>query len=162
MQLALDHLKEAFGAAIMEIHSYVGNETAVVAREKIVEVILFLRDTSGLEFNFMMDLAGADYPERSERFEIIYHLYSLRHKKRIRIKTRCPETDPVVPSIASLYKAANWFEREAYDMFGICFSGHPNLKRILMFEEFEGWPLRKDYPINKRPKVPSPDPLIKI
>lgn len=159
MQKALERLKEAFGGAVLETSSYLGNETAVVARDKIVEVIRFLRDTPGLEFNFMMDLAGADYPERAERFEVIYHLYSLRHKKRVRIKTRCPESDSVVPTITSLYKMADWFEREAYDMFGIHFSGHPNLKRILLFEEFEGWPLRKDYPVNKRPKVPSPDPL---
>lgn len=162
MQKALERLKEAFGDAVLETHAYLGNETAVVARERIAEVIRFLRDTPGLEFNFMMDLAGADYPGRAERFEVIYHLYSLRNKKRVRIKVRCPEPDPVVPTITSLYKAANWFEREAYDMFGIKFSGHPNLKRLLMFEEFEGWPLRKDYPVNKRPKVPSPDPLIKV
>lgn len=160
MQLALDRLKEAFGEAVLETHACFGNETAVVAREKIVDIIQFLRDAPGLEFNFMMDLAGADYPGREERFEVVYHLYSLKNKKRVRIKTRCPESSPVVPTITPLYKAANWFEREAFDLFGIRFEGHPNLKRILMFEEFEGWPLRKDYPVNKRPKVPSPDPLI--
>lgn len=160
MQKALDSLKQTFGSAILETHNYLGNETAVVARRQILEVIRFLRDTPGLEFNFMMDLAGADYPSRDERFEVIYHLYSLRHKKRVRIKTRCPASDPKILSITSLYKAADWFEREAFDMFGILFEGHPNLKRILMFEEFEGYPLRKDYPVNKRPKVPSPDPLI--
>lgn len=134
----------------------------MVPREKIVEVIRTLRDTKGLEFNFMMDLFGMDYPGHAERFEVVYHLYSLATKKRIRLKVRVTEADPVVPSICELYKAANWFEREVFDMFGIRFSGHPNLKRILMFEEFEGYPLRKDYPINKRPKIPSPDPLIKI
>lgn len=161
MQYALDRLKEVFGPAVLETHNQFGNETAVVSKEKIVEVIEFLRDTKGLEFNFMMDLAGADYPGCENRFEVIYHLYSLQNKKRIRLKVRLPENQPVVPSITSLYKAANWFEREAYDMFGIRFEGHPNLKRILMFEEFEGYPLRKDYPINKRPKIPTPDPLIK-
>ncbi len=162
MQLALNRLKETFGDSILETHSCLGNETAVVEKEKIVEVIRFLRDTQGLEFNFMMDLAGADYPERSERFEVIYHLYSLSTKKRVRIKVRVPEANPVVPSITSLYKAANWFEREAFDMYGIRFDGHPNLKRILTFDEFEGYPLRKDYPVNKRPKIPTPDPLIKV
>lgn len=161
MQQVLDCLKETFGEAILEVSNYLGNEMAVVATDKIVEVIRFLRDASGLKFNFMMDLAGMDYPERPERFEVVYHLYSLSIKKRIRLKVRVPESNLVIPSIVSLYKAANWFEREAFDMFGIRFEGHPNLKRILTFEEFEGYPLRKDYPVNKRPKIPTPDPLIK-
>ena len=161
MQIALDRLKENFGPAILETHSQHGNETAVVEKDKIVEIIRFLKDAAGLEFNFMMDLAGVDYPERRERFEVVYHLYSLKTKKRIRLKVRVPEERPVVPTITSLYKAANWFEREAFDMYGIRFEGHPNLKRILTFDEFEGYPLRKDYPVNKRPKIPTPDPLIK-
>ena len=160
MQFALDKLKEEFGKAILETSDYLGNETAVVTTDRIVEVIRFLRDDPELQFNFMMDLAGADYPERAKRFEVIYHLYSLKTKKRIRVKVRCGAENPAVPSIHELYKAVNWFEREAFDMFGIRFEGHPNLKRILMFEEFEGYPLRKDYPVNKRPKIPSPDPMI--
>ncbi|MDP2599477.1 MAG: NADH-quinone oxidoreductase subunit C [Deltaproteobacteria bacterium] len=162
MQLALDRLKENFGPAVLETDNQHGNETAVIAKDKIVEVIRFLRDTEGLEFNFMMDLAGADYPEREERFEVVYHLYSLKIKKRIRLKVRVAENQLVIPTIISLYKAANWFEREAFDMYGIRFEGHPNLKRILTFDEFEGHPLRKDYPVNKRPKIPTPDPLIKV
>ncbi|OGQ06291.1 MAG: hypothetical protein A2W61_06680 [Deltaproteobacteria bacterium RIFCSPLOWO2_01_44_7] len=162
MQEAIDHLKRAFGPAILETSNNLGNETAVVSKEKIVEVVKFLRDTPDLKFNFMMDLAGADYPGRSERFEVIYHFYSLSTKKRIRLKVRVSEENLEIPSIHTLYKAANWFEREAFDMFGIRFQGHPNLKRILMFEEFEGYPLRKDYPVNKRPKIPTPDPLIKV
>ncbi|OGQ45288.1 MAG: hypothetical protein A3H42_00820 [Deltaproteobacteria bacterium RIFCSPLOWO2_02_FULL_46_8] len=161
MKYALERLKEVFGPAILETSSYLGNETAVVAKEKIVDVIKFLRDTKGLEFNFMMDLCGADYPERALRFEVVYNLYSLSTKGRVRLKVRVPESNPSLPSICSLYKAANWFEREAYDMFGIRFEGHPNLKRLLTFEEFEGHPLRKDYPVNKRPKIPTPDPLIR-
>ena len=159
MQLALDKLKVKFGADVLEASHYLGNETAVVRKEKIVEVIQYLKNERGLEFNMMMDLFGADYPGRKERFEVVYHLYSLSTHKRVRLKVRVAEGE-AVPTICSLYKAANWFEREAYDMFGIRFEGHPNLKRILMFEEFEGHPLRKDYPINKRPKIPSPDPLI--
>lgn len=160
MQLTLEQLKTRFGVSILEISATLGNETAVIAKNQIVDVIRFLRDNSGLQFNMMMDLAGVDYPERTERYEVVYHLYSLQTKKRIRLKVRCGGEKPTVPSIHTLYKAADWFEREVYDMFGIYFEGHPNLKRILMFEEFEGHPLRKDYPINKRPKVPSPDPLI--
>lgn len=160
MQLALDKLKARFGDSVLETSAYLGNETAVISKDQIVDVIRFLRDDPELQFNMMMDLAGADYPGRAERFEVIYHLYSLQTKKRIRLKVRCGGDQPTVPSIHTLYKAADWFEREAYDLFGIHFEGHPNLKRILMFEEFEGHPLRKDYPVNKRPKVPSPDPLI--
>ncbi|MBI5299376.1 MAG: NADH-quinone oxidoreductase subunit C [Deltaproteobacteria bacterium] len=161
MKYARERLKEVFGPAILETSSYLGNETAVVAKEKIVDVIKFLRDTKGLEFNFMMDLCGADYPERPLRFEIVYNLYSLSTKGRVRLKVRVPESNPSLPSICNLYKAANWFEREAYDMFGIRFEGHPNLKRLLTFEEFEGYPLRKDYPVNKRPKIPTPDTLVR-
>ena len=161
MQYALDCLKEKFGDAILESSSHLGNETAVVSKVKVVEILRFLRDTKGLEFGMMIDLAGADYPGRAERFEVVYHLYSLVTHKRIRLKVRLAESDLSLPSIDSLYKAANWFEREAFDMFGIRFEGHPNLKRILTFEEFEGHPLRKDYPVNKRPKIPTPDPLIK-
>lgn len=161
MKYALERLKEVFGPAILETSSYLGNETAVVAKEKIVDAIKFLRDTKGLEFNFMMDLCGADYPERTLRFEVVYNLYSLSTKGRVRLKVRVPESNPSLPSICSLYKAANWFEREAYDMFGIQFEGHPNLKRLLTFEEFEGHPLRKDYPVNKRQRIPTPDPLVR-
>jgi len=162
MQEAVETLKKVFGSAVRESDSIHGNESVVVQTDKIVEIVRALRDTPGLEFNMMMDLCGVDYPDRNERFEVVYHLYSLKNKKRIRLKVRVTELDPVVPSITSLYKAANWFEREAYDLLGIRFEGHPNLKRILLYTEFEGHPLRKDYPINKRPKtLPTPDSLMK-
>ena len=163
MQAALDQLKQTFGDSILEAGSLYGNEWAQVSAEKIVEVVRYLKETRGLEFNMMMDLCGVDYPERAERFEVVYHLYSLSTKKRIRLKVRVTEANPTVPSITSLYKAANWFERECFDLFGIRFEGHPNLKRILLYDEFEGHPLRKDYPVNKRPTcLPTPDPLIKV
>ncbi|MBI4126653.1 MAG: NADH-quinone oxidoreductase subunit D [Deltaproteobacteria bacterium] len=129
-------------------------------RSKIVDACRFLRDEPGLRFNLLMDLCGADYPGRDERYEVVYHLCSIPTKKRIRLKVRCPESDPTVPSIASLYQTVNWSEREAYDLFGIQFSGHPNLKRILCHHEFEGHALRKDYPYNKRGKIPTPDSLV--
>jgi len=161
MQLALDKLKAQFGESLLETSTFRGDETAVVTREKIVTILRFLKETPGLQFDMMMDLGGVDYPDREERFEVVYHLYSTVTHKRIRLKIRTKEGVPV-PSITTLYKAANWFEREAFDMFGIRFDGHPNLKRILLFDEFEGHPLRKDYPVNKRPRVPTPDPLIKL
>ncbi len=162
MQQALDQLKQIFGDAVLETGSLHGNEWARVETSKIVDVVRYLKETPGLQFNMMMDLCGVDYPERTDRFEVVYHLYSLENKKRIRLKVRVPEASPLLPSITSLYKAADWFEREVYDLYGVIFTGHPNMKRILLYPEFEGHPLRKDYPVNKRPtRLPTPDPLIK-
>jgi len=107
-----------------------------------------------------MDLSAVDYLGQEPRFELVAHLYSLTHNHRLRVKTRVPETDPAVSSLTGLWKAANWLEREVWDMFGIRFSGHPDLRRILLYEGFVGHPLRKDYPVNRRqPLVPERDPI---
>lgn len=158
MKEALDKLVEKFGDAVVERNEFRGDETCVVKREKLVDVCKYLRDE--MKFDMMTDLCGADYPGRAERFEVVYHLYSVDKGKRLRLKVRLTENDAVVPSLCEIWKAANWFEREAYDLFGIHFDGHPNLKRILCHHEFEGHALRKDYPKNRRGKVPTPDPLI--
>ena len=160
MQLALEKLQRQFGDKILSTSQAYGDETAVVAKDSIVEIVQFLRDSKELQFNMMMDLCGVHYPDRQKPFEVVYHFYSTKTRKRIRIKVTTDDKGEV-PSISRLYKAANWFEREAFDLFGIRFSGHPNLKRILLFEEFEGHPLRKDYPVNRRPKIPTPDSLMK-
>ena len=129
-------------------------ETLTAAREDILNTLKELKE--GQKFDFLMDICGVDYPGRDGgRFDVVYHLYSSSANMRLRVKTRVPENDPVVPSVTSLWKAANWFERECFDLFGIKFSGHPNLKRILLYEGFEGHPLRKDYPINKRQVIPT-------
>ncbi len=123
------------------------DELTVVARaEDIVRVITFLRDDPQCQFISFIDLAGVDYPGREKRFDVVYHLLSPRLIRRIRIKVETDEQTPV-PSIIDVFPAANWFEREAYDLFGILFFGHPDLRRILTDYGFEGFPLRKDFPM---------------
>ncbi|HVT17272.1 MAG TPA: NADH dehydrogenase (quinone) subunit D [Thermoanaerobaculia bacterium] len=119
--------------------------TWVVRREVLSELARELRDDPVSRFDLLMDLAGVDYPDREERFEAVYHLYSVPRNARLRLKVPVAESDPVLPSLIPVWKAANWFEREAFDMFGLRFTGHPNLSRILCHEGFQGHPLRKDY-----------------
>jgi NADH-quinone oxidoreductase subunit C len=121
-----------------------GELTLVAPRERIVEVLASLRDRFG--FQQLIDVCGVDYPDRAERFEVVYHLLSLTRNARVRVKVSTDETTPV-PSAVSVYPAADWFEREAFDMYGMLFSGHPDLRRILTDYGFEGHPLRKDFPM---------------
>lgn len=121
-----------------------GELTLVAPRERIVEVLTTLRDQFG--FQQLLDLCGVDYPDRKERFEVVYHLLSMTRNARLRVKVSTDETQPV-PSVISAYPAANWFEREAYDMYGMLFSGHPDMRRLLTDYGFEGHPLRKDFPM---------------
>lgn len=153
----LARLTEAFGESIVETHAHRGDVTAVVTAGRYREAVQFLRDDPECLLDFLTDLAGLDRLglKRKPRFEIVLHLYSRQHNHRFRLKT-CPENDrePSIDSIVDLFPAANWPEREVFDMFGVHFEGHPNLQRILMYEEFVGYPLRKDYPVNKRqPRV---------
>ncbi|HUK59519.1 MAG TPA: NADH-quinone oxidoreductase subunit C [Stellaceae bacterium] len=117
-----------------------------VRREGIARVLAYLRDDPNCLFTILADLCGVDYPERPERFDIVYNLLSLRHNRRIRLKVTADEESPV-PSAVGVYSAAGWFEREAWDLFGIYFSDHPDLRRILTDYGFEGHPLRKDFPL---------------
>jgi NADH-quinone oxidoreductase subunit C len=123
-----------------------GELTVVVAREQIVRVLTELRDDSHCLFEVLIDICGVDYPERENRFDVVYHLLSPRRNQRIRVKCETDEETPV-PSVVAVFPAANWFEREAYDMYGILFSGHPDLRRILTDYGFQGYPLRKDFPL---------------
>jgi NADH-quinone oxidoreductase subunit C len=152
----LDRLRRKFGDAILETHSQHGNDTAVVARERLVEIAEFLRDDRELCFEMPIDCTAVDWlGKREPRFEVIWHLYSVAKGHRVRLKVRVTEDDPTCPSLAGVWRGMNWHERETWDLYGIRFSGHPNLKRILMYEEFVGHPLRKDYPIDKRqPLIP--------
>ena len=119
-----------------------------------------LRDDPELAFDMLADLTAVDYLPREPRFEVIYQLNSLTHHHRLRVKACVPGDDPQIASASSLWNSALWAEREAWDLFGIRFAGHPDLRRILMYPEFEGHPLRKDYPVNKRqPLVPERDPI---
>ncbi|KRT74100.1 MAG: NADH (or F420H2) dehydrogenase subunit C, NADH-quinone oxidoreductase subunit C [Deltaproteobacteria bacterium CSP1-8] len=153
----LETLVGKFGDDIVSTHSDFGDDTALVRRERIVEICTFLRDDPALRFDFAMDLTGVDYLGEEPRFEVVYHLYSLEKKHRVRIKTRVPEEDPVIDSVIPVWAGMDWYEREAYDMYGIVFRNHPNLKRILMYESFVGHPLRKDYPKARRQPTIGPD-----
>ena len=153
----LEKLVGEFGGDILGTHSDFGDDTAVVRRERIVEICTFLRDDPAMRFDFAMDLTAVDYLGEEPRFEVVYHLYSLEKKHRVRIKARVPEEDPSIDSVVPVWIGMDWYEREAYDMYGIVFRGHPNLKRILMYESFVGHPLRKDYPKAKRQPTIGPE-----
>jgi NADH-quinone oxidoreductase subunit C len=157
----LDEVRARFGGAVLETHDHRGDHTAVVERARLREVLAFCRDTGALGFDVLMDLTAVDYarfPGREDgpRFEVVYHLYSISHNHRLRVKVRVDEDDAVVPTAVPLWPIADWFEREVWDMFGIRFDGHPDLRRLLMYEEFVGHPLRKDYPINRRQPLIGP------
>lgn len=154
--LTLKKLAKRFPGSIVETHSHRGDDTAVVKKEDILQICTFLRDDPELLYNFMMDLTAVDYLGQEQRFEVVYHLYSLKFNQRVRIKARVSESDCAIDSIVPVWISANWFEREVYDMYGITFKGHPELRRILLYEGFEGHPLRKDYPIKKRQPMIGP------
>lgn len=155
----LEILKAQFGAAIVETHSQFGDDTAVVAPERWLAVAKFLRDDPRCAMNMFVDLTAVDWlGVREPRFEVVLHLRSLERNHRIRLKARVGDEDgegAEIDSVVSLWKGANWFERETFDMFGVRFRGHPDLRRILMYPEFEGYPLRKDYGANQiQPLIP--------
>jgi NADH-quinone oxidoreductase subunit C len=150
----------AFPDKIVESHALHGDETIVIDREEAPAIFSALKDDPRFACNFLSDLSVVDFFGREPRFELVYHLYSLSLNHRLRVKIRVGEDDAWVYSISALWKSANWLEREAWDMFGVSFSGHPHLRRILMYEEFRGHPLRKDYPVAKRqPLVEERDPV---
>ena len=142
----------ALGPAIKSSGTPFNELTIVVARETIVDVLTKLRDADGCKFEILIDICGVDYPARENRFDVVYHLLSARLNQRIRIKLETNEAD-AVPSVIPVYPAANWFEREAYDMYGILFSGHPDLRRLLTDYGFQGHPLRKDFPLTGHVEV---------
>ena len=150
MDSGLQDLKTALPAAFPGVVTAVAEafgEVAITAEAAgIVDLLTHLRDASDCLFACFIDLCGVDYPERARRFDVVYHLLSPRHNRRIRVKVEADETTPV-PSIISVFPAANWFEREAYDLYGILFGGHPDLRRILTDYGFDGYPLRKDFPL---------------
>ena len=153
-QLVLDRLKARFGAAILETHSAHGDETAVVTTESWRAVCQFLRDDPAMSFDMLTDLCGVDFPDRLPRMEVVAHLYSISRRHRVRLKTRVGDADLSagtvdLDSVAAIWKTADWHERETFDMSGVVFREHPDLRRILMYPEFVGHPLRKDYPAHK-------------
>jgi NADH-quinone oxidoreductase subunit C len=156
----LAHLQVSLPGLAREGRVELGEAIVVVDRDAALDFFRAVRDRAELGFNFLIDVTVVDYLGRAPRFEVVYELFSLPHDHRLRVKVRAGEDDPSVPSLVELWKSANWLEREAWDMFGIRFAGHPDLRRILMYEEFVGHPLRKDYPVDKRqPLTEERDPI---
>jgi NADH/F420H2 dehydrogenase subunit C len=167
-------LKEKHPSSVLEAEEKLGYLVITVRREEILKVCRTLKEDPETDYNLLLDICGVDYSaygksregtvaatiewpgyeasklERKERFDVVYHLYSFPKKHRVRLKVRVPEEDPMVDSVTPVWKAANWFEREAFDLFGIAFKGHPDLRRILCHQEFKGHALRKDYDPGQR------------
>ncbi|HEX7499703.1 MAG TPA: NADH-quinone oxidoreductase subunit C [Polyangia bacterium] len=150
-KIVLDRLLERFtGGEILETGSQHGNEWARVAPVAWRQVAELLRDDPVTQMNMFVDLTCVDRTPHEPRFDVVLHLYSIEKKHRVRLLAGVPEKEPVIDTLVPVWPGANWFEREAFDMYGVCFVGHPDLRRILMYQEFQGHPLRKDYPKEKR------------
>lgn len=145
LQAVVEDLQNQFGDAVIEVGGHAGDTMLRISLGHIHEVCLYLRDTH--HFTYLVDLFGADRFTSEERFEVIYNIISLKTGLRIFLKVWCPEEEPVVQSMTDIWPAANWNEREVWDMFGIRFKGHPDLRRIFMPEDFEYHPLRKEFPL---------------
>jgi NADH-quinone oxidoreductase subunit C len=140
-------VRTKFADTIEEITEAIGEVTIIAKREGLVQLMTYLRDEPSLRFNYLSDIGGVDLGEfASPRFAVAYQLYSLEHNHRLRVKVFLPEDDATVPTLWNIWKASNWLEREIFDMFGVNFEGHPDLRRILMPADYEGHPLRKDFP----------------
>ena len=160
-QAILARIVERLGGGVLDTHAYRGDHTAIVDRPTVERALTLCRDDAALRFDMLMDLTAVDYlryPGREDgpRFEVVYHLYSVEHNHRVRIKVPVEQDDAWVPTACRIWPIANWLEREVWDMYGIRFEGHPDLRRLLMYEEFVGHPLRKDYPINRRQPLIGP------
>ena len=142
----VEAVKAAVGGAFVDVKDSVGEISITVTRDGLLAAMVALRDTPGLEYQQLMEIAGVDYPERAERFEVCYHLLSLTQNRRIRVKVVADEDTPV-PSVTGIWPVANWLEREVYDMYGVLFDNHPDLRRILTDYGFQGHPQRKDFPL---------------
>ena len=152
--LVLQRLREQFDQALVEVKIWRNETTVVLALQDLLRVGRFLRDEPDLAFDFLSDVTGVDrmmLPESSPRFEVVYHVYSLQYRRRLRLKVRVGNGQ-AVPTVTELWPTANWHEREVYDLFGVPFEGHPDLRRILTPDDWEGHPLRKDYPVEASPK----------
>ncbi|MBC6934702.1 MAG: NADH-quinone oxidoreductase subunit C [Chloroflexi bacterium] len=147
-------VRTALPDVLLDTVEFRGETTLVVARERIVEVATVVRDTPGLVYNFLSDISAVDYwepyggwGERPERFAVSYHLLSMLYKRRLRLKVYVPEDNPVVPTIIGIWPAANWLEREIHDLMGIYFDGHPDQRRLMLPDDWQGHPHRRDYPL---------------
>ena len=162
----LEEVRKLLGDAVIDAHDHRGDATVLLERERLHAALCTLRDDPLLRFNLLVDLTAVDYLGREPRFEVVYHLASLpvepgsatpaRLRGRLRVKVGVPEADCRVASCVDVWAAANWMEREVWDLYGIKFRNHPDLRRILMYEEFVGHPLRKDYPKERRQPLVGP------
>jgi NADH-quinone oxidoreductase subunit C len=143
---AAERLAGALPGAILETVVFRSERTLVVDLEQLVDALAFLRDDPELQFDFLTDVTAVHWPGRAEPFDVVYHLYSFPRNVRLRVKVRLGD-GPAIPTVVPLWPAAGWLERECFDMFGIVFEGHPDLRRILMPEDFDGHPLRKEFPL---------------
>ncbi|GBE03863.1 MAG TPA: NADH-quinone oxidoreductase subunit C [Nitrospirae bacterium] len=143
----IEKLKEKFATEIMDVSEFRGQVSVSVRPAKIMDMCRYLHDDPDLYMDYLADLCGVDYPDRKYRFEVVYNLFSIKHRHRLLIKALILEKDPNVDSVVPIWAGANWHEREACDMYGIVFNGHPDLRRILMPDDWVGYPLRKDYPL---------------
>ncbi len=141
-----EYLEAKLAARLLRWHLRLGELTIHVAPAEIVSVLKLMRDDGRCRFEILLDICGVDWPAREKRFDVVYHLLSPRLSQRIRIKIETDEDTPVASAV-DVFPAANWYEREAYDMYGILFSGHPDLRRLLTDYGFNGFPLRKDFPL---------------
>jgi len=152
----LRRLLDRKGDAVSDTHARLGDATAIVPKERLVEVMRFLRDDPETAFEMLTDVTCVDYLGQEPRFEMVYHLYSLTKNQRLRVKARVAEQSCEIESLCSLWASANWMEREVFDLYGVRFTGHPDLRRILLYDEFQGHPLRKDYPKERRQPLVGP------
>jgi len=145
VQTTVENLKGKFSASVLEVAEFRGETTVVVKKEDVVAICSFLKKEEG--FNFLTDLCGVDYLGKAPRFMVVYHLYNIKTHERLRLKVPVEEKDPKVDTVSVVWATANWLERECWDLMGISFNNHPDLRRILMPADWEGHPLRKDYPV---------------
>jgi NADH-quinone oxidoreductase subunit C len=145
-QTPVEKMKAKFPASISGVMAFRGEVTVTVAKQDLYEICKFLYSDPDLQYQFLTDLCGVDCLPETPRFEVVYLLYSMKDNQRLRLKAKVAEKESI-SSVESIWKAANWLEREVYDLFGIPFENHPDLKRILLWDGYEGHPLRKDYPV---------------
>ena len=153
----LELIQSKLGARVLEALQAQGDDVVVLDRNSLRDSFKALKEEEALAFDFLSDITAVDYwQKKDERFEVVYQLVSRRHCRRLRVRVPVPESDPAVQSLTPLWPGANFLEREVWDLFGIRFVDHPDLRRILLYDEFEGFPLRKDYPVNLcQPRVPE-------
>jgi NADH-quinone oxidoreductase subunit C len=157
MSPSLEYIREKLGEKVLETQVSHGDDIVILERRGMRESFRFFKEDPSLQFDFLSDITAVDYWQKKEtRFEMVYQILSLNGRRRLRVRVPVPENDAVVESLTPLWRGANFMEREVWDLFGIRFADHPDLRRVLLYEEFQGHPLRKDYPVNLwQPRVPE-------